>query len=359
MSNKRLKKWLVSVLSCTLAILLMISIMMVIVDPCFHYHKPLSCFGYIMDNQRYQNDGIVKHFDYDAIIVGSSMTENFKPSELNSLYGVNAIKVPFSGGSYREVNDLVETALRHNNSVKMVVRGLDYNRLFNTADHRDYDEYPEYLYDKNPINDVFYLLNAELIMTAVQDIIGKDSNGKLRIDFDAYSNWQQYYSFGKEAVDANYARNTLTLPTSQDHVTDEEYNIINENIYQNVIQIAEENPQIDFYYYFTPYSIAYMDYFRFRGELEKQFEAEKYIVNMLLPYENIHIYSFFLEHDVIENLDNYRDVAHHSEGVNSLILQWIHDGRDLLTQQNADEYLEKEKEYYLNFDYESFFADWD
>lgn len=359
MTNNSYKKWLIAVCSGSLVILLLISILMIVVDPCFHYHKPNPRFGYIMDNQRYQNDGIVKHFDYDAIIAGSSMTENFKPTELNALYGVNAIKVPFSGGSYKEVNDLVETALKHNDSVKMVVRGLDYNRLFNTVDHRDYEEYPEFLYDNNVLNDVFYLWNASLIMMAVQDVIGKDSEGTLKIDFDAYSNWQKYYSFGKNAVDANYARNTLTLPDQQDHVTDEEYAVITENITENVIRLAKDNPDINFYYYFTPYSIAYMDFFRFRGELIKQFEAEKFIVNMLLPYDNIHIYSFYMEHDVIENLDNYRDVAHHSEGVNSMILQWIHDGQGLLTKENADEYLEKEKEYYINFDYDKFFADWD
>ena len=58
----------------------------IIIDPFFHYHKPLSGLFYVLDNQRYQNNGIVRHFDYNAIITGSSMTENFKTSEFNNIF---------------------------------------------------------------------------------------------------------------------------------------------------------------------------------------------------------------------------------------------------------------------------------
>lgn len=52
------------------------------VDPLFHYHAPLGSLQYPLYDERYMNDGIVRHFDYDAIITGSSMTENFKTSFL-------------------------------------------------------------------------------------------------------------------------------------------------------------------------------------------------------------------------------------------------------------------------------------
>ena len=45
-----------------------------------------------------------KHFDYDAIITGTSMTENFLSSEFDSLFGVNSVKTTFSGASYKEIN---------------------------------------------------------------------------------------------------------------------------------------------------------------------------------------------------------------------------------------------------------------
>ena len=39
-------------------------------DPYFHYHGPFSSFSYRLYEERYINDGISRHFNYDAIITG-------------------------------------------------------------------------------------------------------------------------------------------------------------------------------------------------------------------------------------------------------------------------------------------------
>ena len=86
------------------------------VDPYIHYHAPhVDRYFYSLDNQRSQNDGISKHFEYDAMITGTSMTENFRTSEMDEIFGCHSIKVPFSGGSFKEINDNVTKALEANN----------------------------------------------------------------------------------------------------------------------------------------------------------------------------------------------------------------------------------------------------
>lgn len=77
-------------LLCVSCILGAMGICVLRVDPFIHYHKPLTnAYFYPLDNQRSQNDGILKHFEYNALITGTSMTENFKTSELDELFGVN------------------------------------------------------------------------------------------------------------------------------------------------------------------------------------------------------------------------------------------------------------------------------
>lgn len=67
------------------------------IDPFFHYHKPYTNgYYYTLNNQRSQNNGICKHFDYNALITGTSMTENFMTSEMDAIFGTNSVKVPFS-----------------------------------------------------------------------------------------------------------------------------------------------------------------------------------------------------------------------------------------------------------------------
>ena len=72
---ENMKKWLVTYFLSVLLIAGMVMAVVAYVDPFMHYHKPLTdVFYYNLNNERSQNDGITKHFDYDALITGSSMT---------------------------------------------------------------------------------------------------------------------------------------------------------------------------------------------------------------------------------------------------------------------------------------------
>ena len=68
------KKWLVGFLVAFVAVMSLLGGVVAFIDPYFHYHAPLPFVRYELNNDRYQNNGIVKHFEYDAIITGSSMT---------------------------------------------------------------------------------------------------------------------------------------------------------------------------------------------------------------------------------------------------------------------------------------------
>ncbi|MBQ8039728.1 MAG: hypothetical protein IJ274_07680, partial [Lachnospiraceae bacterium] len=107
--------------------------------------------------------------------------------------------------------------------------------------------------------------------------------------------------------------------------------------------------------YFSPYSIYCFDYWMQTGQLEKQLMAEKYYIEKLLEYENIHVFSFFTEYDTICNLDNYKDIAHHSGEINTQILNWMKEGKNELTRDNYEEYCQEEWKFYMNYDYDALF----
>ena len=71
------KKWFIGTLIGIVSILLLLVAMVCVIDPYFHYHASIEGVSYRLGNQRYINDGIARHYDYDAIIIGTSMTENF------------------------------------------------------------------------------------------------------------------------------------------------------------------------------------------------------------------------------------------------------------------------------------------
>ena len=84
-NSRKAKRWFFSTLVLLTVLLIGTAAMVIFVDPYFHYHKPLSFLSYRIYEERYVNDGISRHFTYDAVITGTSMAQNFKTSELQGI----------------------------------------------------------------------------------------------------------------------------------------------------------------------------------------------------------------------------------------------------------------------------------
>ena len=318
---KSAKQWVISYVVVFLLFLFGAGSITIIVDPYFHYHKPLSGIFYSLDNQRSQNNGIVKHFDYDAIITGSSMAENFKASELDKLFDVHSIKVPFSGGSYKEINDNLEIALKYNSDVVMIVRPLDMTYFFNDKDlmRSELGTYPLYLYDDNIFNDAPYVFNRDILSLSLSLLKNSETEMGGVTDFDHYSYWMRGQIFGKGKVLKDHA--PYMNPETANSLTEGDKNIIQGNIEQNVTRLANKYPDVTFYYFFPPYSAAWWGDIYQAGDLDRQIEAEQYIIEMILECKNIKLYSFNDEYDIITDLYNYKAYIHYGEWVNRLILE--------------------------------------
>ncbi len=350
------KKWVLSFFAVLLAALVLLGSVVAVIDPFFHYHAPLDGLQYRIFYERYQNDGIVKHFDYDALITGNSVTENFKTSELDALFGTNAVKVPFSGATLKELDTINRTAIEHNGDLRLVVEALSYSDLILDKDALAYDEgdYPTFLYDKNPLNDVKYLFNKSVFKTAL-DMISFTRAGHTTTSFDAYAWWDTPDTvYGREAILAIYQRGELA--DEQPGLSDYQRELVRTNIEQNVLETARANPQIEFYIYIAPFSMYAWDRFSRAGELKTQLEAERMAVEMMLTCENIHVFSFTDAFDLVQDYDRYKDTVHHDSAVNSWILECMATGEHKLTHDNCEEYFDRVYEFYTTFDYDSLFA---
>lgn len=351
------EKWLLCWGLIVVTILGVLGLLVYRVDPFFHYHKPdTGRYYYTLDNQRSQNDGIIRNFDYDAIIIGSSMTENFRTSEAEQLFQRRFIKTVFNGGSYKEMNDNIERALESHPECSLVIRCLDIERFFDSWDamRTDLGEFPTYLYDSNPLNDVNYLLNRDVLFGRVFPMIAARREAGFQpgiTSFDDYSRTQERHTFGIHTV-CPYGIERR-WPEEQEHLTEEDRERIRENIERNVTATADKYPDVVFYYYYPPYSADAWNDWGNQGLIYKKLEAEAYITDLILPHQNIRLFSFHNRTDLTTNLNHYTDSYHYAAWINSLILQWMHDGTGQLTADNVQDYRNEEYEFYTTFDYES------
>lgn len=342
------KTWNSWVLGSTLAILVIIAAITILIDPFLHYHKPLSFLEYPLKDERYINDGISRNYEYQAMITGTSMCQNFKTSEFEELWKVPAIKIAYSGASYHELNANIERALSYNPDLKYILCSLDGTKLNSPSDFDEYSGYPDYLYDRNPFNDVSYLLNKDVVPKTVA-VLNYTRAGEKTPTFDMYGSWSQYKSFGKETVQSSYTR--LNPKEEELVLSEEDIAQIKENIEKNYLATAKENEEVEFYFFFPPYSICYWDALYRTKQLGAQLRAQELAVELLLSADNVHVFAFDDCVEITGDLDNYTDTLHYGDWINSYIIQNIYEGNGELKKDNYQTYFEQIEMIYSKYDY--------
>lgn len=343
------KKWNLTVVICFYGMLLAAGLFNYAVDPFLHYGTGLGRFEYPLLDERYINDGIQRNFDYEMMITGTSMSWNFAPSVAERLWNKPAIKTAYSGAHFNELANSIETAIRHNPELDTVICSLDPNNLALDPYSAAYSGNPDYMYDDNPFNDVNYLLNKEVITKSIA-VINYTRAGNTTVSFDDYGRFDTYMPSGREAVLASYAR----LPVSDSILEfgDEDREKICSNLSVNFISLACDNPDVEFIFYIPPYSYCYWDGALRSGQMDYVLEAEKYAVSLLLECDNVSVYAFDDDLDTTTDLDNYTDTLHYTAPVCESILERISAGEGRLTDGNYEEYFERIKDIYGNYDYD-------
>lgn len=348
--TKRYQRWFCLTLALTLLLLVLFALPTAYIDPLFHYHAPLEQYQYPLTNERYQNDGIVRHFSYDGIITGTSMTENFKTSEADALFDAHFIKVPFAGGRHKEVNDNLRRAYETGQTIRYVIRGLDPELLIvdKDASKEDY-AYPSYLYNNNPFDDVQYLLNKTILFDYTLKVPEYTAQGQTTTSFDDYASWSDNFTYG--AASAISSDVFSTTPPTPRPLTEEDRALIQGNLEQNVISLAREHPETTFYLFFSPFSIVYWGRLYNGGSISRMIDAEQFTIELLSQVPNIRLYSFNTNFALICNLDNYKDYEHYGEWINSWILEQLAADNYRLTPENSQEYLDTIRAFYTSYDY--------
>ena len=347
------KKWFFCFLTIAFSLLLLCGLLVVVIDPYFHFHRPLKGIGYRMGNQRYMNDGIARNFEYNAVITGTSMCENFSTDQFDTLFGVTSVKLPYAGAGNLEICESLERTLEYQKDVQLVLCPIDYASFFKAWNAEGYNEteYPSYLYDNNIWNDYRYIFNKETLLKGILPSIFYTVKGEHGISMDAYSVMEG--AVGPEAVLPSIRPEKSD--TKQEYTTAQQ-NAVKENIEKNYLRIVKEHPDIQFIFFFPPYSIAEWEDYVVRGTFEMTMKAQETIATELLVYDNVKLYGFLEEYEMITDLTNYLDAKHYTRDISRRLLNWIAEGSHLLTPENMVDYNEDLITFYTNYDFDSLYS---
>lgn len=306
-----------------------------IVDPYQFYRKAFYS-PVFNENQRYQNPGLAKNYEYDTVIIGSSHTENFSPGYINNRLGFNTLKLSISGSSAREQYLILQKAIE-TSKVKNVIWGVEY-RSFNGGPYRvsDKGDFPYYLYHENLFSHTRYLLSLDTFWFSIKALLGIGHS-----DLETLYAWNDSFSFSESRVLKAWDRERLQSKTGKRTDVASDFNDIHQSIKVNLEEIVRNNQSIDFYLFFPPYSIlAFVaEYSYERDVYEENLKFKEDVIGSLLEYDNVYIYDFQHLKYITHDLNNYKDLGHYSKEINEYIIDSLSSGEHLVTRDNYRDFL--------------------
>ncbi len=329
-----------------LIVLVIIGSTVFLFDPFFHYHKPWFGLKAVLNDKEYQCVGTLRNFDYDALLVGSSVMENNDNSWYDEAFGVTSIKAIRSYGATADLCYLMDVAYE-NHDIKRVFYNIDPSSLSASAE-TTYESTgcPMYLYDKNPFNDVYYLFNKDVLFSKIpymvaSSLIGDYEEGK------SY-NWAQWKTFSTAQTLSTYYRKKEVIPMMEETAYQDE---LEDNIALLTAQV-EAHPETEFIFFYPVYSMLWWDGIVRSGERDAYIYNEIRMSKALLQYDNVRLFCFQADEEIATNLDNYMDSIHFSPEINRFMLdQMVVDNSEdnvdnyEITVDNYVEMLEKVKDF--------------
>lgn len=310
-----------------------VALLVYLADPYQHYRSADRYPG----PMRFLAPGLALHQPYDGIVLGDSMSQNFLPAMTTSVLGRPFINLAISGATYFEEHTLLETALRSGH-LREVLWGISYSEARGAPDRTRLDaKFPIYLYDDDPLNDVRYLFNRDVIPRALLRAAGRPiGKGNL----NKINNWYRGPGNqpGRARVLARFHRTRQGTKPANRVPKAYRLAVISANFDANILGPVLAHPEVRFNVFIPPFTA--LKYVQIRHSQPALFATVvayyRHVFHALAGLPNVRLYYFDDQDRVTHNLDLYKDPRHYQIWVNAWILKQVAADRYRVTPQDSD-----------------------
>ena len=330
-------------------------LLVVIVDPFYHYHPPILGMKTYLYNAVYQTSGVAGNYEYDSAIVGTSMTENFHTGWFCDEMGLNTVKLSYAGARTDDLDAILNQIFRSGNEIKTIYMDINGYQL-EVPSFTAYTERPKYLYDDNPFNDVQYICNLDTLSTCIgtvaATIAGREDN------MDTAYTWKHTERFGWDNVMEVAAAGKQSQTENIDEAAREFYRENGMENLENIGKHIKAHPETTFVIMYPPYNIMYWDNFS-ADKLEVMLELYRMSFDYFGEMPNVELYFFMDDYETITNFDYYCDLGHYAPDINYRMFQALKEGQYKADKEEAHCRLNALCEYVKGYDYESIWAEYE
>ena len=306
----RAKRWAVFTLSASAALLLLCALAVFLVDPFEHYRE--SSILPLYDQESYNNPGIARNYDYDAVILGTSMVEMSHPSVIDACFDVTSVKLPMRGSHISQMGWQLTHVLK-THKLKLAILAVDAYSMMGQPD--DMEEIYDYLWNDDPLDDVNYLFNRDVALVKIPKML-QNVGKPLAAKRDNMYQWTDVVFSAQSVFDAIPAIAQKDMQSADTNLSRS-----TENVERHLIPSIEAHPETVFKIYMPPYSVGYWFLMTREGISEQQFRSRRLLCEKLLDYPNVEIYDYSSRIDWITDLNQYFDYSHHSGEVSDRLMR--------------------------------------
>ncbi len=322
------QRWTRCTVITLLALIIIMILTIVLVDPCYRYRYP-SIAGGIYDEERMQLPGILRNSDCDMVLFGSSMSQNFQLSDLKEAFGVRK-PIKATGGGMRsgEIALLMDILLQKEQKVSTIAYMLDFFALTDECKISE-NQYRLFLQEPFETNELQYWFSFMTWNNFIYQPVRWSLVRRGRYDEKSNENmmfgWDQkkLKYFGPEAIKAALANPAQRPPAPTP--TDEALGYLKDHILNRLEKFHRQGVRL--VVIFPPYSLIYWSILDKQGNLDCVLATKEQIIRQLqTSFPALEIYDYNVREEIITELKLYKDSTHYCPDVNRQICQWLKSG---------------------------------
>lgn len=329
------RAWLASFFGIFLALVLLTGLLAYGVDPfCQFRYGDKATFN---NTAKFSGPGLVKHYPYDTLILGSSMTQNFDMDVFRRELGVEPLHIGIGGIGAEELLSYVYLSEEVGKCETYYI-GIEQYMLADTDEYRT----PEYLFREDCLAKLRYLfcyeswfryLPMDLALWILEQLpVSLPRKVQEAMDVDYLGNWEGDFSFGEDVVIRNYLSNVYGVSSVE---TEGLYARMTERMDMVFESLPGDKSRYQFF--FPPYSVLFWFDAQKNGYMETYLTAKLYFVEKAEEY-GIAVYDFQAA-DCVFDLNNYKDMTHYHGAINDWMVSCFATGdyladRDRVLQNN-------------------------
>ncbi|MEE1283674.1 MAG: hypothetical protein UHK54_02320 [Acutalibacteraceae bacterium] len=281
----------------------------------------------------YSTAPAIRTADYDCVIIGSSMVQNFDASEFASQLDCKPLKLALGALEPDELLWLYNNTQEQGKAKKYIIN-IDLHRFAaNESVEPNCGRFPEYMYHPSGLSQFKYLLGYEtwfrfiplqLALTTVETLnipLPESFKGSFdnAIDINSAGCWNEQNPPGEDALIDAFNSNTVVF-------NDGDSDVYSKNALANMDYFLDKltdklDSDEEIIIYLPPYSSLYWAE-KNSKQLEIIFALREKIAVFAAKYDNIHLCDLQAE-SYVEKLDLYMDRSHASLTIRKIAQQAV------------------------------------